>query len=631
MIVALLIPVGSGSAYPADTWSAPAKLGLTPSNPTNQLGSKLGIRQLAFYAHAPAVLAAAASADNVPLTPGMASDVIATKAHVPGAAASTLQVAVLQPTKHGAVSLTNAFVSALSSYAQLQLANLHRQQISNEQNYIANLEKAIAALPRPSRPTPTTTPTTLPRTKPKKATRSEAADTGSTTTTTVPGNTGAGTAGGGTTGTSVPGVAGSTTPTTTLTLPNRTLIEENQVLSQELGNATGTLSKLMAQGAPSAGIKVIEPARADSAVRLNPNPPLLSNWFLRALLGLVLGALLGVIATWLVDAFDRRLRTSKRAEEVFALPVIVEIPAAQSKSVSPIPVVDVVVDPYSAASEAYRRLHVAILTAPPVTWVRRGYGPEEELLELPMHRPDQRVLVGAAAPAPAGTTPATAVPDPASADAEGAATDPATAPTGQVQLPVRARAGALSLPHRSRFSILVTSATDEPTRSLVVVNLAAVFAEAGDRVLVATTGGMRTSFDGNGRMPPTWEGPYSELTAAELVGNARPSQIPGVSSLALGQLFPNPSKLALNTPGLIEAARDVVDVLLLEAPLLSTQDGTALMPSADLVVVVCEAWRTTVNDGLRSQRLLAQHRPPVLGLVMTNMEADYPSLSVTAS
>ena len=109
-------------------------------------------------------------------------------------------------------------------------------------------------------------------------------------------------------------------------------------------------------------------------------------------------SLLGVVATWLLDAFDRRLRTSKRAEEVFGLPVIVEIPATHSESVSAIPVVDVIVDPYSPASEAYRRLHVAILTAPPVTWVKRGYGYQEELLELAALRSSQELLVGSRRP-----------------------------------------------------------------------------------------------------------------------------------------------------------------------------------------------------------------------------------------
>ncbi len=147
-----------------------------------------------------------------------------------------------------------------------------------------------------------------------------------------------------------------------------------------------------------------------------------------------------------------------------------------------------------------------------------------------------------------------------------------------MRLPVAARPGTLVAPRRKRFSILVTSPTDEPTRSLVVVNLAAVFAEAGDRVLVATTGGMRTEVEGNGKGPKSWEGPDEDMDAAELVANARPSQIPGVSSLALGQLFSNPSRFALQAPALVEAARDVVDVLLLEAPLLRRRTARPFSP-----------------------------------------------------
>jgi Mrp family chromosome partitioning ATPase len=413
-------------------------------------------------------------------------------------------------------------------------------------------------------------------------------------------------------------IGGVPTTSTAQNLGKKTLQEENRVLSESLARAIATLQRLNAVGVTPAGVRVIEPAVQKGAVKLNPKQPLLSKAFVRGLLGLVVGILLGVVATWLLDAFDRRLRSSKRAEAVFGLPVIVEIPGSHSESASAIPVVDVIVDPYSPASEAYRRLHVAILTAPSVTWVRRGYGYQEEPLELAPLRSSQNLLVGAAAPGGAAQAPGVPGSDPH---------DLATGPSGQMNLPVPVGPRDLVRPTRSRFSILVTAPTDEPTRSLVVVNLAAVFAEAGDRVLVATTGGMRTSIDGNGKLPPTWDGPYSDLTASELVANARPSQIPGVSSLALGQLFPNPSKLALNAPRLVEAARDVVDVVLFEAPILSTQDGTALLPAADLVVVVCEAWHTTVNDGLQTQRLLAQHRPPVLGIVMTNMRADHPSLT----
>jgi Mrp family chromosome partitioning ATPase len=647
VIVALLVPVSSSSAYPANTWKAASEVGLAPRDNANGLGARLGAKQLEFYAQAPAVIATAARADGVPLTNKLRTDILVSKAKKQHAHGSILAISVLQPTKQGAASLTNAFVAALSSYSQLQLANLAKTQIATQQAYISNLERAIANLPKKpktlKKPTlPTTTTTTkvvkkvVVRKKPKKAESIRVGGTGTNPreeSTPVASDTAAAgqvsprialvdtappiattpttsVTGGSTPVTTIPptgGIVPSTTPTTQ-SYNAKTVAEEQRVLSGELAGAIGGLQKMLAQPTPSTGLRIISPASPKQAVKLNPNPPLLANAFVRGLLGLVIGALLGVVATWLLDALDRRLRTSKRAEEVFGLPVIVEIPSTGSEPVSAIPVVDVIVDPYSPTSEAYRRLHVAILTAPPVTWVKKGYGYQDDLLELARLRAPQELLVGASA-------------------ASGVPNDPATGFPGQMHLPVPVGSQALAKPRRPRFSILVTAPTDEPTRSLVVVNLAAVFAEAGDRVLVATTGGMRTSIDGNGKMPPTWEGPYSELTASELVANARPSQIPGVSSLALGQLFPNPSKLALNAPGLVEAARDVVDVVLFEAPLLSTQDGTALMQAADLVVVVCEAWRTTVNDGVQSQRLLAQHRPPVLGIVMTNMRADHPSLS----
>jgi Mrp family chromosome partitioning ATPase len=680
MIGALLYPVHTASAYPPNTWRSYAEVGLTPAYKANGLGAKLGLEQLEFFAHEPIVITAAANSVGVPVTKKLINDVETSKSKKGkksasgGTSGSVLYLAVLQQSKAKAVKLTNAFVSALDSYAQLQLTNEHNNSINSEERYITNLQNTIASLSQKTKtPKPTTTTTTRPstihprtkppktRTKPKKAAKAKAkapkttdpTSTTSTTaaaslgttardaqltalaasdsrgsaelsapryvlvqdvsnvTTTIPGSSAV--PGSGTTGTSIPGA---TTPGSTSgsgsSSTNAEVAAERRVLINELAHQTAALVKLKSQGAPQTGLRVITPAAASSAVRLNPNPSPLEHRSVRLLLGLLVGAILGVAATWLLDAFDRRLRTSKRAEEVFGLPVIAEIPGTQSDSVSAIPVVDVVVDPYSPASEAYRRLHVAILSAPTVTWVRRGYGLQEDFLEFPSRQP-QELLVGA--------------PTPAAAPAGPAGADPITPTTGQMRLPVPTRPGGLAVSHRSRFSILVTSPTDEPTRSLVVVNLAAVFAEAGDRVLVATTGGMRTSFDANGKLPPTWEGPYSDLDASDLVANARPSQIPGVSSLALGQLFPNPSRLAMNTPALVEAARDVVDVLLLEAPLLTTQDGAALMPSADLVVVVCEAWRTTVNDGLRAQRFLTQHRPPTLGIVMTNMQAEHPSLS----
>ena len=671
MIVAILIPVSASSAYPANTWMATAQVGLTPPYSHNQLGAKLGPKQLVFYAHSPVVLATAAKTAGVPLSKGMKNDVIVTKSKVPGTHSSVLELAVLQPTKARAVDLTNALVTALGSYAQVQLAANHAHSLFVEGLYIQNLQNTINSLPKKLPKTPTTTPTTAPvkikRVVVRPATPTTAPATTTTTTTAAhsaaaphQGNaalasftassdrtTSARGSGGttftlvatvDTTPTTLPGLTTSNTATTlpagtsgtsgaSAALPTRAVVLEQKVLADELGAALGFQQNLKAQGVPKTGYRVISPSQQSSAVRLNPNPPLLANVWIRLLLGLLLGALIGLLATWLLDGFDRRLRTTRRAEEVFGLPVVAEIPAAGTGSLSVIPVVDVIVDPFSATSEAYRNLHVAILTAPAVTWVKRGLG--QDRWDVPAPQP-QPLLVGA----PAGP--------------DATRTQPVTAPTGNADdtlvfgeppydagrepgsatkhLPVAVMPPQIAVPRRSRFSILVTSPNDEPTRSLVVVNLAAVFAEAGDRVLVATTGGMRTEFEGNGRGPHAWTPEMEDADASDLIANARPSQIPGVSSLALRNVFSSPSRLALKAGSLVEAAADIVDVLLLEAPLLSTQDGPALLPFVDLVVVVCEAWHTTISEARRTQSLLAQRRPPVLGLVMTNMPNAHPLL-----
>jgi len=687
MIIAVLIPVSPSSAYPVNTWKAAAEVGLTPPYNANKLGAKVGPKQILFYAQSPVVLATAAKTAGVTVTKALENDVVVTKSKVPGTRSSILEVAVLQPTKGRAADLTNAFVAALGSYAQVQFAANHAHSLFVEQLYIQNLQSTINSLPKPK--TPTTTPTTAPVkikkvvVKPATPTTLPATTTTvhPTTTTTVapttttahsiakptanasltsftplqPGDTSTGGFDGpsynlvatvdtapttipGQTPTSTPGTSPSGTATTlptgtattlptgtagsaSTTLPNKALSLEQKVLADELGAALAYQQNLKAQGVPKSGYRVISPAQKSSAVRLNPNPPLLANDWIRLLLGLLVGALLGVLATWLLDGFDRRLRTTRRAQEAFGLPVVTEIPAPISGSLSVIPVVDIVVDPFSDASEAYRKLHVAILTAPPVTWVKRGVGGDR--WEIPALRP-QPLFVGApdVAGAPAGNIDDTIVfgQPPLGGTAGG------DAETETGRLPVAVKTPEIAVPRRSRFSILVTSPNDEPTRSLVVVNLAAVFAEAGDRVLVATTGGMRTEFEGNGRGPHMWEPEMDDTDASDLVANARPSQIPGVSSLALGRVFTNPSRLALKAGRLVEAARDIVDVLLLEAPLLSTQDGAALLPVVDLVVVVCEAWHTTVAEGRRTQSLLAQRRPPTLGLVMTNMPNRHPIL-----
>ena len=148
--------------------------------------------------------------------------------------------------------------------------------------------------------------------------------------------------------------------------------EERTVLTNELVQAMAKLQALQVR-AHHASPATRSSTQPRQAKKLNTKTStLLDRRSVRLGIGFLVGLILGILATWLLDGLDRRLRTTKRAEEVFRLPVVAEIPASTSKTISTIPVVDIVVDPYSPISEAYRKLYVAILTAPPVTWVKRG-------------------------------------------------------------------------------------------------------------------------------------------------------------------------------------------------------------------------------------------------------------------
>jgi Mrp family chromosome partitioning ATPase len=171
---------------------------------------------------------------------------------------------------------------------------------------------------------------------------------------------------------------------------------------------------------------------------------------------------------------------------------------------------------------------------------------------------------------------------------------------------------------RSGFTILITSARDEPARSYVAVNLAAVFADSGDRVMVATTRGLQSGQSGNGSPAPS-DHTGGPTTPAAIVSNARPSWIPGVSTLALGQLYSTSEGLLRSFDQFAGAAHEIVNDLILEAPLLESLEGPALLSVVDLVVVVCECGRTAAEDGFESQRLLTRDMLlPVLGLVLAN-------------
>jgi Mrp family chromosome partitioning ATPase len=170
---------------------------------------------------------------------------------------------------------------------------------------------------------------------------------------------------------------------------------------------------------------------------------------------------------------------------------------------------------------------------------------------------------------------------------------------------------------RFRKVVLVVSPGIEPTRALVVTNLAAAFAEAGEQALIVTTADLRERdrLDDTLVVASVGGGP----TAAVVAEATRPTGVAGVRSLAFSSLIEGPGQLATRSAAVLAAAREVADVVIVDAPLLAVHDAEALVPAVDVVVVVIESWWTRVDQATRSGAFLRRISAPMLGAVLTEV------------
>ena len=180
-----------------------------------------------------------------------------------------------------------------------------------------------------------------------------------------------------------------------------------------------------------------------------------------------------------------------------------------------------------------------------------------------------------------------------------------TEPSGPPSPPMPSRPGRPA----ERHVVLVVSPDDEPTRPVVAANLAAVYAEADQRVIVA-----RTSDLGIGR-PVVIARP----AACSQARSARSTSKPGWSAPGSTSVFRLPLTLFLQNSGqlvtrgreLLDAARSVSDVIIIETPsLLSVHHAEALSHAVDVVVVVGECRRTRISEAKRASAAAAPDRSP---------------------
>jgi Mrp family chromosome partitioning ATPase len=452
---------------------------------------------------------------------------------------------------------------------------------------------------------------------------------------------------------------------------------EEADISQELQQQITALQTLTQSGPSPAPYSVVEQATPESAVPVVAKhvtvSSVLSHRSSRVGIGLLAGLILAAGIILLVELTDKTLRTAGRVEETFGFPVVAEIPlwppsaSTKRRGVPPPPRLDVVLSPTSPPAEAYRRLRTALVLEPLVMQLgafnpemvngngyangasngeangytngyanghSNGYANGHTNGYANGHFNGNGHSNGR--PSGRRGAPSNGYPngyangglngdvhDVRATDAERYETAdvvlasepgererealPETTTNGEVDL--------RTLP--SRQVIMVVSAGREPSRPSVVANLAAVHAEAGYQVLVVSVGelGWRVPRPGT-----DYVGPDDEITPADIASRSTPSVVQGVRGLALDQVLPNRGHIVTRGPEVIEAAREVADIVIVEAaPLLRSPDGLGLLPAVDVVLAVAEYALTRADDAKKAGSVLRRLGAPVLGVVFTNV------------
>ena len=348
-------------------------------------------------------------------------------------------------------------------------------------------------------------------------------------------------------------------------------------LENQLNSALAQEQALSAASS-STGYLILQPAQASSATKTGGGglSGLGSSRLVRGFAGLLIGLILAVGIVLVLEMLDKRIRGSSRAEETFGYPVVAEIPIPSKENGAG--VVSVFSGASTPTAEAYRMLRMSVLfgaVEPPSRYEDVGNGRRSR-----------------------GTSGQEVASGTQTSNGDGFASESS-----------RSRSAA-------RQVIMVVSAGTEATRPLVVTNLAATFADGGQRVLVMSTHDLHAS----NRVSPRGQDPMAPIAPEVLEAALRPSPLANVSSVPLLPFVANSGQLALRAPAVLEAARHLAEVILVEAPpLLGFHDAEALAPSVDVVLVVGECLATTFDQAKRSGDLLRRIGAPVIGVALTNM------------
>lgn len=172
---------------------------------------------------------------------------------------------------------------------------------------------------------------------------------------------------------------------------------------------------------------------------------------------------------------------------------------------------------------------------------------------------------------------------------------------------------------RDAVVVLVTSALPGAGKTTTVANLAAVMAEAGRRVLVLSLDLRNPTI--HQRLGVANGTGISELLAADrgrhLEQVVHETDVAGVSIATSGHDTDHPGALLASVGPLLEAARSLADIVIVDAPpMLNVSDALDLARHTDVTLLVSRLNRTTQSQALECQRLFKRLGVSALGTVL---------------
>lgn len=290
---------------------------------------------------------------------------------------------------------------------------------------------------------------------------------------------------------------------------------------------------------------------------------------IRTALAALAGLLFGLALAMVLDRLDSRLRTREEVADALRLPIVGDVPRLKRGERAPGKILTIS-QPLSIYADGYRAVRTALMHASRLT----------------AEHPD------------------------ADAPRRFVADDDATVEEGaQV--------------------ILVSSSHAAEGKTTSAVNLAASFAEAGLKVLALDADlrnpDMNIKFDvPQGAGMSDYLADPKRIKLASLV---RPTNVPNVGVVTAGTRLETPAALTSRMAPLLEEARDLADVVIVDtAPLLAASDVFDIVPLVDVIVLVVRSGRLTTNAATRVSELLGRFQVPVLGALLIGAptrKADY--------